>query len=76
MRWISWRTGTLAAAAAIGTLAPVSLTRAAGVDASAAECATCCPETASKCVICGTKSCSSYDDSYEAKVGGPCNLQT
>lgn len=65
----------LAAIAAIGILAPLSFSPARGVTASGAACATCCPQSGAKCVVCGTKSCSSFDESYEAKVGSPCERQ-
>lgn len=59
-----------------GVLAPVSYSRAAGISDSAAACATCCPQTGSTCVVCGTKSCSTNDNAYQARVGSPCSDQT
>ncbi|HEX6369529.1 MAG TPA: hypothetical protein VF006_11485 [Longimicrobium sp.] len=43
---------------------------------AAATCATCCPQTGATCVVCGTKSCTDVDDSYQAKIGSPCSDQT
>lgn len=73
MKPVSWRTAAaLAVAALVGILAPVSLSPSA----STAECPTCCPQAGSKCVICGTRDCASFDDSYEGRAGSPCDQQT
>lgn len=73
MKPVSWRTGAgLVSAAIIGIVAPVSLPPSPGT----AECPTCCPQAGSKCVICGTKDCTSFDDAYEGRAGSPCDQQT
>lgn len=73
MKPASWRAAAaLVPAAIIGILAPVGPSPAMG----AAECPTCCPQPDAKCVVCGTKACASFDDSYEARAGTPCDQQT
>ena len=59
----------------IGVLAPISFARASSGKATAV-CETCCPQKDSTCMICGTKSCSSYGDRYEARTGSSCESQS
>lgn len=53
----------------VGVLAPVSITQSGGLSTAAAECATCCAQRDSTCVICGTESCVSNSHYYEGKSG-------
>lgn len=65
-----------AAAALIGIAAPVRLSPAAELAPATATCPTCCPQQGATCVICGTLSCSAFPQSYDAKVGGPCENES
>jgi hypothetical protein len=58
-----------------GVLAPVSLTGSGGPGPAVAECATCCAQPGSTCVVCSTEKCVAYTGYYEGKTGpGGCDL--
>lgn len=59
----------LVALIAIGVGAPITLTEGAILAGQTAECATCCPQEGSTCLVCGTDSCSSYTGYYEGRIG-------
>lgn len=66
----------LAAMATLGVIAPVSFTRAGGLEAATAECASCCAQPGATCVVCGTESCVSHAGYYQGKIGpGACELE-
>lgn len=70
------RGALLAAGGSLGVLAPVSLTRSPGLEAAAAECATCCPQQGATCVVCGTEVCVAHPGYYLGKAGPkPCDLE-
>lgn len=70
------RTALLALAGSLGVLAPVSFTRASGLEAASAECATCCPQQGATCVVCGTEECVAHPGYYQGKAGPkPCDLE-
>jgi len=49
--------------------------RSAGLAATAAVCPTCCEQTGSTCIICGTEECVTHRNYYEGKVGpGGCSV--
>lgn len=63
--------------AILGVVAPVSFTSASGLEASTAECASCCVQPGATCVVCGTESCVSHGGYYEGKIGpGPCESES
>jgi hypothetical protein len=55
---------------------PLSLPGAAEATTATAACPTCCSQSGSTCVICGSVSCTAVPDYYEGKVGpGACSIQ-
>lgn len=65
-----------AAAALAGIAAPVRISPAAELAPATATCPTCCPQPGATCVICGSISCSAYPQSYDGKVGSPCEHES
>jgi hypothetical protein len=59
-------------AAMLFSLAPVAFSAERGVAASVAECATCCKEADSTCIICKTD-CFYWESSYSISSGSTCS---